>query len=950
MLQEVKQFRGLDLRNSDITRDPSFATDVLNVEKDSRGRLRTRFGYEEKYDLPDNTLDLIRYNKENELIAFTSNGLFKLVGEEFVSIPYGGLGELPVWTLVPSTVEYKGVLYFADPAGIIPLFKYDGASYYRAGVPRAMVTTEESSSAIDLPSGVSSLITVLRSNIEQYFLTQWRFILKHTDNQGNVTYGDYFDIDLHNAFDDDAATRKKLTFDIGLETSQYFPKVILGLEISGITENSITIEDTSDLLTVGESIVFKSFSFRKTYSTIGTTTTYFIHDEAVTSDRPPSGRVLSSTINSFVSLVNGVQAALDRESAFLTQAIAGDPAYIGSIPDNLGPNPTIVTRSLNIIFSGERRDDGYDYIIVEYPTESGKYLYPSSPFSTHITGTDSRSEGSISRDFLTMEIRSQDRGDFNSLNAGDSVDVDFVSFRINYNIIASRTITRRRYVEVDFERDNPFDEISSSVYENPKDYLEKLLLVLVEGDKEDLLLYRETINSETGESPPENFGLDLTYTSLSARVISINGNNVVLSYEQNDDERYLIPYEVGGNWEYIVAGSVRQPVTGGFLRQWFVSPDLPDYLNDPSEKTGRENYVPLLDIYDYQSRKLLPPFMRYITLHNNIMVGGNAVNAEERTSASDDDVTTDQTIYWSNNFLGSSVETFTADDNESIGESGESSISGLYSEQNNLVVFKERQIYVLSGVLPFRQFRINKIQTNEIGCISHRSIHEISGGVIFMSERGVHMLNPRGQETEISNMIEPLFIDNPDNIDWRTVNTVHILKDEKFYFITENQILVYDYYHKDWFLFKGIPASQGMLTFDGEVLHAGNDKVYNRSAKLRDLGKRIPSYYDTGWFHGRSPMLAKTFLRAVLLGAGNWRYAISTFRNWGGKIRGIPEGKITDAQPLKNISIPKEGETYSVKFKIESKGGDGILLNGMGVEYQGGQKSPQGAPGGGASE
>ena len=162
--------RGLNLRQTAIVRSPEYASDVQNVEYDSRKQIVKRFGYDLDAVIGSPPLDLFEYKKGNELLGFFSDGMKRWNGTSFEDIPFSG--DQPTWTVAPSVAEYNGVVYWSDPSQDNFMFKYDGFTQYRAGVPKPDVTV----------AGAAGF-------------TYYRVYIRHLDLQGNVTSGDYVQFD-----------------------------------------------------------------------------------------------------------------------------------------------------------------------------------------------------------------------------------------------------------------------------------------------------------------------------------------------------------------------------------------------------------------------------------------------------------------------------------------------------------------------------------------------------------------------------------------------------------------------------------------------------------------------------------------------------------------------------------------------------------------------------------
>jgi len=178
MLEKIYSFGGLDLRSSEINRDKSRASDVQNVQLTSKRELTQRKGYDEDTDLTGlNTKDLVEYRKTRELLYFHPTGVRRRTAQgTFENVTLGGNLPADGWPEGVDTAEYSNTLYFTDVAGKTDLFKYDGHMTYRAGMPQPVIT--------GLGGGTGFY---------------YRMAFYHTDLQGNITWGDYFQTGEHGA-------------------------------------------------------------------------------------------------------------------------------------------------------------------------------------------------------------------------------------------------------------------------------------------------------------------------------------------------------------------------------------------------------------------------------------------------------------------------------------------------------------------------------------------------------------------------------------------------------------------------------------------------------------------------------------------------------------------------------------------------------------------------------
>jgi len=297
----------------------------------------------------------------------------------------------------------------------------------------------------------------------------------------------------------------------------------------------------------------------------------------------------------------------------------------------------------------------------------------------------------------------------------------------------------------------------------------------------------------------------------------------------------------------------------------------------------------LEDVYDPTILKGLPPKCKYVDFYNNIMILGNSVvNSETnnfvRTEAQ-------STIFWSDTGVGSTVETFPPFNLYPIGRSSEGEITGLFGSSDNVKILKERQVYYLNGNLVLNSYRARSSMSNGVGCIAHRSILEVEGGCIFMSTRGLYLCAFGNKPVELSQEIEPIFTDNPYELDLSSATTVNDIDGERLYIHisplpdseTEDGItLEYDYAFKEWFLHRGILGSSGMAFVNGELYHANQDSLYRRSSEYNDDSSAIVAYWKSTWENLGMPSVVKKFVKFVMLSISSmaWTLNLRTQDDW----------------------------------------------------------------------
>lgn len=351
------------------------------------------------------------------------------------------------------------------------------------------------------------------------------------------------------------------------------------------------------------------------------------------------------------------------------------------------------------------------------------------------------------------------------------------------------------------------------------------------------------------------------------------------------------------------------------------------------------SFEPMQDVYDTTELKGLPPKSKYFKIFGETSVLGAKIN----TQSSSNDFTdySESQIAWSDLTRGSSVETFTPFAIQNIGRTSEGAIKGLFSNETTLTIMKESQIYNISGILTDRAFRLTSSLSAGIGCLSHKSIVEVDGGCLFQSVRGIYFIGRSAKVVEISDLIEPLFTEDTTGLDLtKTVAVRDTIKERVLFFIpatlpADSIVLVFDYYHKEWFKFKNYDASNGLIVVDDVIHHSDGTKLYKANSLYTDDGDTVTAFYKTSYHHLGLPGIQKKFVKAILFSIGelNWTCGLTTQKNWKNvddtdvEIAFTPELDVED----KSINM---SNCRSMALTIKSSEARAILINGYEIEYE----------------
>jgi hypothetical protein len=172
-------------------------------------------------------------------------------------------------------------------------------------------------------------------------------------------------------------------------------------------------------------------------------------------------------------------------------------------------------------------------------------------------------------------------------------------------------------------------------------------------------------------------------------------------------------------------------------------------------------------------------------------------------------------------------------------------VTGVASLDNKLIVFKEKSVFVIFGAGPDNaglggEFSRPELVSSEVGCIDPRSICNTSEGVYFKSKKGLYVLTRGLEVVEIG---APVAGFNDQRI---TSATVMAEKQQVRFGTKESQMLVYDYYYKQWSTFDNVQSVAAVqIDNDYYVAQAGQALIENDA--FNDDGDFIQQNLTTGW-------------------------------------------------------------------------------------------------------
>jgi len=296
--------------------------------------------------------------------------------------------------------------------------------------------------------------------------------------------------------------------------------------------------------------------------------------------------------------------------------------------------------------------------------------------------------------------------------------------------------------------------------------------------------------------------------------------------------------------------------------------------------TFESNYdVPLSGFYDITTSKLRPPSCKFVQVYGYQIVCGGVTSFWDFQNTENIYSDNDDLIIYSDLSTGDRGVNFSEANRQLIGNTYDGEITGLARSKDSLIAFKDRSIFSLDGLLIPGQYSVRKIETDEIGCLSHKSILSVEGLVIFQGQDGLYAINGYSV-SKITTQLDPFFLTVNPVLTRSTVRS----SSRQYIFWTDQGTVVLDYDFKQWFIWNNIDSSKG-LTVD----NSGSVRMFNASsakkfitAKNDGAGVAINSYIDTAWFDMGEPSVLKkaTDMRVFSLNNAGQTLQLNYYFDW----------------------------------------------------------------------
>lgn len=215
-----------------------------------------------------------------------------------------------------------------------------------------------------------------------------------------------------------------------------------------------------------------------------------------------------------------------------------------------------------------------------------------------------------------------------------------------------------------------------------------------------------------------------------------------------------------------------------------------------------------------------------------------------------------------------------------VGKPSEGEIRAFGKLDNNLIIFKEEAIYLLSGIGPDRKglnsdFQPQRI-TADVGCSTAYSIVEMPDGLMFKSDKGIYLLTRDLQVVYIGSKVEAY--------NDASVYQAAVIADKNavVFTLSEGNILYYNYYHKGWATWTNYNATS-LVVVDNLLYHATTEgNLYVSTEDYKDDGGSVQMKIKTGWFSAQAPISQKRIKNVSILGEriSDFKMMFKVFKNY----------------------------------------------------------------------
>lgn len=428
---------------------------------------------------------------------------------------------------------------------------------------------------------------------------------------------------------------------------------------------------------------------------------------------------------------------------------------------------------------------------------------------------------------------------------------------------------------------------------------------------------------ESKTTSPNN---KITFTAQSLQNVSItfNASNFHYVYRQAE---LVIAISNSQDTGYKITRQTLREIDNGL---WFLKSGTPNVFTVDDTGFSSGTLLAFEDVYDSTNLKIKPPVCKYLSAFGDQMVFGGVFGTY--------DLNNRYIVYDGSDLISySDISTGDGPENTSplniqkIGETRDGEITGLKRCNDSLIVFKKRGVFSIDGVLISGEYQLRKINTNFVGCTSHKSILESDDGVYFQGHNGVYFTNAIGVK-KLTYEIDSVF----GSADYSFTRAVRLKKKQKalFYVPELSKIVVIDYYYNQIYFWDSINASKGFVEdSSGDVYFSNGTNIYRFNNGYLDDTQPINAYYSTTWHHAGEPSLNKKWLSmrvfaltddaftATIKTEGNWDTAQLTTNTMQFSSSDQTKFLMLDMQTKRSLRI-----TFSNNVKKETSPGSNIFI------------------------
>lgn len=306
---------------------------------------------------------------------------------------------------------------------------------------------------------------------------------------------------------------------------------------------------------------------------------------------------------------------------------------------------------------------------------------------------------------------------------------------------------------------------------------------------------------------------------------------------------------------------------------------------------NRPNGTNFEDIYDSAFLKLMPPICKYIASYGNQIAYASIqayftgyTNLLDAPNQRIDFVNT-SLITYSDTSTGDGPEGTSDYNFAKVGETWDGDITGIRRCNDSLVILKNRGVFSIDGTLIDGQYSLRKINSNFVGCTSHKSVLDADEGIYFQGHNGLYFTNGVNI-TKLSYEIDSVFLSGS----YLNTRSVRLKKKQKSFFYVPDilsgtyKIVIIDYYYQQIYMWNSatLPSSGIVEDKNGDVYFCDGLKMYKFNDSYTDNGTAITSLYSTTWHHAGEPSLNKKWLslRTFGLTSDAFTATITTEGDW----------------------------------------------------------------------